>query len=225
PKSDGNCKSPLIINSILNKEFPMTSTPRYALAVVGAMGLMMAAESAQALDLNGKGSSAGRNFAQDTPGRLCDTTKAATYYYQWQGATANPNSDPTLAATRAEWRCTRAGSPGTTVYRYHGTNSLQGFSSLNNTQVLLNTDGYIDTQNVATTCISNPTPAPHFPANPGPLSGHPNVTVFRCPTSPQLLTNLPIHYGASDAQGSSFTQSSFGASVTPPVFAAGVDLT
>ena len=41
----------------------MKFSRRYAHALVGAMGLMVAAESAQALDLNGKGSSAGRNFA------------------------------------------------------------------------------------------------------------------------------------------------------------------
>ena len=49
----------------------MKFTTRYALALVGAMGLIAAAGSAQALDLNGKGSSAGRNFAGQTTGAIC----------------------------------------------------------------------------------------------------------------------------------------------------------
>lgn len=195
----------------------MRFSTRYALALVGAMGLMVAAESAQAIDLNGKGSSAGRNFAGDTPGKVCDPGTPATFFYQWQGATANPGSDPTLPSARTEWRCTVAGAPGTTILRYHGTNSLDGFASLNSTNVLLNTAGYLNT---ASGCIVNPTGT-----NPRALSGHPTVTVMQCPASPALLTNLPIHYGASDVQGASFTQSAFGSGVVPPVIAAGVDLT
>ena len=190
----------------------MKFTTRYALALVGAMGLMVAAESAQAIDLNGKGSSAGRNFAGQTTGEVCNNALPATYFFS-----ANATSDPTLPATRSEWRCTVAGAPGTTVLRYHGTASLDGFTSLNNTNVLLNTAGYFNTQVAGCTLIPG--------TNPRAFGGHPTVTIFSCPTTQPLLTNLPIHYGASDVQGSSFTQSAFGASVTPPVLAAGVDLT
>jgi hypothetical protein len=199
----------------MNKEFKMKFTTRYALALVGAMGLMMAAETAQAIDLNGKGSSAGRNFAGQTTGEVCDNTLPATYYYS-----ANATNDPTLPATRSEWRCTVAGAPGTTVLRYHGTNSLEGFSSLNNTNVLLNTAGYFNTQAPAPgacTLIGAP--------NPRAFGGHPTVTIFSCSSTTALLTNLPIHYGASDVQAGSFTQAAFGSGVTPPVFAPGVDLT
>jgi len=190
----------------------MKFTTRYALALIGAIGLITAAESAQAIDLNGKGSSAGRNFASDTPGKVCDIAQPATFYF-----TANATSDPTLPSTRSEWRCTVPGAPGTTVLRYHGTNSGDGFASLNSTNVLLNTVGYFNTQVAGCTLIGAP--------NPRAFAGHPNVTIFSCPSTQPLLTNLPIHYGASDVQGSSFTQAAFGASVTPPVLAAGVDLT
>ena len=195
----------------------MKFTTRYALALVGAMGLIVAAESAQALDLNGKGSSAGRNFAGQTTGAICLPGSAATYYYS-----ANATNDPTLPATRSEWRCTASGAPGTTVLRYHGTASLDGFTSLNSTNVLLNTAGYLNTTIVAPTvgaCTLNPG------TNPRAFGGHPSVTIFTCPSSNPVVTNLPIHYGASDVQAGSFTQSAFSASVTPPVLAPGVDLT
>jgi ABC-type phosphate transport system substrate-binding protein len=193
----------------------MKFTTRYALALVGAMGLIAAAESAQAIDLNGKGSSAGRNFAGQTTGAVCDPGQPATYYYS-----ANATNDPTLPATRSEWRCTVPGAAGTTVFRYHGTASLDGYTSLNNTSLLLNTQGYFNTQAPAPgACTQIAAP------NPRAFGGHPSVTIFSCSSNTALLTNLPIHYGASDVQGSSFTQSAFGASVVPPVLAAGVDLT
>lgn len=193
----------------------MKFTTRYALALVGAMGLMVAAESAQAIDLNGKGSSAGRNFAGQTTGAVCLPGSAATYYYS-----ANATNDPTLPATRSEWRCTVSGAPGTSVLRYHGTASLDGFTSLNNTNVLLNTAGYFNTQATGTgACTLN------VGTNPRAFGGHPSVTIFTCPSTNPLLTTLPIHYGASDVQAGSFTQSAFGAGVTPPVLAPGVDLT
>lgn len=190
----------------------MKFSTRYAIACLGAMGLMVAAESAQALDLNGKGSSAGRNFAGQTTGAVCAPGSPATYYF-----VANATHDPALPSSRSEWRCTVAGAPGTSVFRYHGTNSLDGYSSLNNTNVLLNTQGYLDTQAAGCTAIAAP--------NPRAFGGHPNVTIFECPSAQPLLVNLPIHYGASDVQGTSFTQSAFGAPVTPPVIAPGVDLT
>ena len=190
----------------------MKFTTRYALALVGAMGLMAAAESAQAIDLNGKGSSAGRNFASQTTGEVCNNALPATFYY-----TANATNDPTLPSARTEWRCTVAGAPGTTVLRYHGRASQDGFISLNSTNVLLNTDGYLNTQVAGCTLLGAP--------NPRAFGGHPSVTIFSCPSNQPLLTNLPMHYGASDVQSSSFTQSAFGVSVTPTVFAPGVDLT
>src|SRR5262245_22334642 len=116
----------------MNKEFAMTSSFRYAIAAVGAMGLMLAAEAAQAVDLNGKGSSAGRNYASDTPGKVCLPGTAASFYYQYQGATLNPTHDPNFPSSRTEWRCT-VQDIGASVFRYHATNSLDGFNSLNNT--------------------------------------------------------------------------------------------
>ena len=190
----------------------MRFSTQYAIACLGAMGLMVAAESAQALDLNGKGSSAGRNFAGQTTGAVCAPGSPATYYF-----TTNATNDPTLPSTRSEWRCTVPGAPGTSVFRYHGTASLDGYSSLNSTSVLKNTQGYLDTQVAGCSLIAG--------TNPRPFGGHPSVTIFACPSNQPLLVNLPIHYGASDVQASSFTQSAFGAPIAPPVIAPGVDLT
>lgn len=194
----------------------MKFTTSYVLSCIGALGMLAVGQTAQALDLNGKGSSAGRNFAGQVTGAVCAPGSPATYYFTGTAA----GTDPSLPSTRSEWRCTVTGAPGTTVFRYHGTNSLAGFSSLNNTSVLLNTEGYINTQVAG--CVPSTFGGL---ANPRAFGGHPNVTLMACPSGQPLLTNLPIHYGASDVQGSSFIQSAFGSSVTPPVLNPGVDLT
>lgn len=196
----------------------MNFTKSYVLSCLGALGMLAVGQTAQALDLNGKGSSAGRNFAGQVTGAVCAPGSPATYYFTGTAA----GTDPSLPSTRSEWRCTVSGAPGVSVFRYHGTNSLDGFSSLNNTSVQRNTQGYIDTQNAGSGCVPSTFGGL---ANPRAFAGHPNVTLMACSSAAPLLTTLPIHYGASDVQGSSFTQSAFGASVKPPVLASGVDLT
>jgi hypothetical protein len=198
----------------------MKFTTRYALALVSAMGLMVAAESTQALELNGKGSSAGRNFAALTPGGLCDPGSSATFYFN------NATSDPNAPSSRTEWRCT-VGGVANTVFRYHGTASRDGFTSLNSTNVLLNATGYFNTQNPAPgNCTALPNLAPPN-NNPREFGGHPSVTLTLCSSNTALLTNLPIHYGASDVQASSFGQTGFGedANGTIPSINPSVDLT
>src|SRR5262245_38640599 len=181
----------------------MKFTTQYAFALVGAMGLMgVAVESAHAIELNGKGSSAGRNYAGDTPGRVCSTAAAATYYFE--GAVT---ADPTLPARRTEWRCTVPGLAGTTIFRYHATNSSDSFNSINTAQVLTNAGGYLNTQGTGVCTNIGGT-------NPRPLSGHPSVTIAACNTT-GLLTDRPIHYGASDAAKESF------AGIVPPIVTVG----
>src|SRR5262245_59140608 len=195
----------------------MTFSSRYAIALAGAMGLVMAADAAQAIDLNGKGSSAGRNFASDTPSKVCDAAGPATFSFQRQAAPLNPGDDPNFPSDRTEWICNVSGV-GSVTFRYHSRNSLTGFSAMNNTSVTLNTEGYLS--NPSTNCglWAGGT-------NPTTFNGVANVTIRECSASPALVTNLPVHYGATDTAGSDFTQSGFGGGVNPPVFAAGVDLT
>lgn len=200
----------------------MKFSTQYALALVGAIGLMVAAESAQALDLNGKGSSAGRNFAAQTTGGVCDPGSPATFYFN------NATSNPTAPSTRTEWRCTVTGAAGTTVFRYHGTASRDGFNSLNSTNVLLNSTGYFNTQTPSPgNCTALPNLAPPN-NNPRAFGGHPSVTITLCSSNTALLTTEPIHYGASDVQASSFGQTGFGVPASDgaiPVIVPGVDLT
>lgn len=49
----------------------MNFTKSYVLSCLGALGMLAVGQTAQALDLNGKGSSAGRNFAGQVTGAVC----------------------------------------------------------------------------------------------------------------------------------------------------------
>src|SRR5262249_52368295 len=89
---------------------------------------------------------------------------------------------------------------------------------MNNTSVTQNTEGFL--ANTTANC-----PLWTGGTNPTTFNGVANVTIRECPSSPVLITTLPVHYGATDTAGSDFTQSGFGTGVNPPVLAPGVDIT
>ena len=177
----------------------MTKLTRIALAAIGLAGLALAGQpvQAQTIEVNGTGSSAGRNFASLTPSYVCDPGTQARFYFN------NTAGDPLLPSTRTEWQCKRGGVDH--VFRYFASASRDGFTFV--TGALQSRASFLNSTHSGCTQIGG--------TNPRPIGGHPNVLVFNCVSNPNNVSHV-IHYGATDVKASSFSQSGFGTSVTPP---------
>jgi hypothetical protein len=168
----------------------MKTMSKLAVALVGAAGLAVAAESVQAqtVVLNGTGSSAGRQFAGLAPLFVCDTNPTPQYF----NGGGNP---PNLT----EWQCNRGGVPH--IIRYTSGASADGYEKQPNGQVgtvsVLNTSG----------C-----PAGTLDTN---FRGT-GRSVIAATCSANTLPNQPVHYGAADVKASSLHQTIFGSTQTPP---------
>ncbi len=177
----------------------MNRISTFALAALGLAGLALAGQpvQAQTIEVNGTGSSAGRNFASLTPSYVCDPGTQAKFYFN------NSAGDPLLPSTRTEWQCKRGGVDH--VFRYFANASRDGFTFV--TGALQSRASFLNTTHSGCQLISG--------TNPRAIGGHPNVLVHNCVSNPNNVSNV-IHYGASDVKASSFTQSGFGGGVTPP---------
>ncbi|TKB73769.1 MAG: hypothetical protein E8D46_07725 [Nitrospira sp.] len=166
----------------------MKTMSKVAIALVGAAGLALAAESAQAqLVLNGAGSSAGRLFAGTSPASICAATPTPLLFVSSEGT---PN--------RYEWQCTVNGVANSRI-RYSATASADGY--------LFQPNGAVGTAvylNVATCPAGTPVTI---------LGKTVNRSVCPAATPTQ---SLPVHWGASDVQASSIHQSAFGTTLNPP---------
>jgi PBP superfamily domain len=166
----------------------MHKISKVALALMGMAGVAMAAESAHAIDLNGAGSSAGRLFAGNSPAAICAASPTPLLFVSSETV---PNM--------YEWQCTVNGVVNSRV-RYSASASADGYLKQPNgaagTATYLNTSG----------C---PVGAPVTI-----LGKTVNRSVCPAGTPTQILT---VHWGASDVQASSFNQSAFGSTITPPV--------
>ena len=170
----------------------MKTMSKMTVALVGAAGLALAAESAQAvttLVANGAGSSAGRQFTGLAPALLCDTAPVPLYF---QSTEVPPN--------KTEWQCNVSGAP--VIIRYSATGSADGYLTQPNgasaTAVYLN----------VATCPAG-TNTPNFKG-----TGR-TVSVSTCPgTTP--TQNLTVHWGGADVKATSLHQKIFNVPITPP---------
>jgi hypothetical protein len=176
-------------------------------ACLGLAGSVVAADlaQAQALTLNGAGSSAGRQFATLVPTdlALCDAGSTPVLF---QSAEVPPN--------RTEWQCTLGGQART--YRYSASASADGYTLLPNGAAA--TAPYLN----LTTATTGACPAP----TPGTINGRAvNISTCGSPAGPNnvppAVVNAPasqfvVHYGASDVKPSSFNVSANGATISPP---------
>ncbi len=162
-------------------------------ACLGLAGSVVVADlaQAQALVLNGAGSSAGRQYASLLPTdlQLCDNTSTPTVR---QSHESPPN--------RTEWQCTLNGQSRT--YRYSASGSAEGYTLQPNG--VSATAAYLDI---------NACPAPA----PAVVNGR-NVNQAICGTSqtPAPSVNLIVHYGASDVKPTSFNVTANGQTISPP---------
>lgn len=168
----------------------MTSANKIILACIGLAGSVLTADLAQAIDVNGAGSSAGRQFAGLTPTALtlCDAAPTPIYYRD----TNNPPN-------KTEWQCNRGGVPH--VYRYSATNSADGF-------VKLPSGATATASYLLTTHASCPAPA-------AAVVGGRNVLQSIC-TAANPFQSLVVHFGGSDTKASSFAITANGTTVTNP---------
>jgi ABC-type phosphate transport system substrate-binding protein len=166
----------------------MKTMSKLAIALVGAAGVALAAESAQAqLVLNGAGSSAGRLFAGESPATICAASPTPLLFVSSEGT---PN--------KYEWQCTVNGVANSRI-RYSATASADGY--------LFQPNGAIGTAvylNVATCPVGTPVTI---------LGKTVNRSVCPAATPTQTLT---VHWGGSDTKASSQHQSAFGTTLTPP---------
>ncbi len=166
----------------------MKTMSKIAIALVGAAGLALAAESAQAqVVLNGAGSSAGRLFAGTSPASICAASPTPLLFVSSEGT---PN--------KYEWQCT-VGINANSRIRYSASASADGY--------LFQPNGAVGTAvylNVATCPVGTPVTI---------LGKTVNRSVCPAATPTQVLT---VHWGASDVQASSIHQTAFGTTLTPP---------
>jgi ABC-type phosphate transport system substrate-binding protein len=166
----------------------MKTMSKLAIALVGAAGVALSAESAQAqLVLNGAGSSAGRLFAGDSPAAICAASPTPLLFVSSEGT---PN--------KYEWQCTVNGVANSRI-RYSASASADGYLFQPNGAV--GTASYL---NVATCPAGSPVT----------ILGK-TVTRSVCPAATPLQT-LTVHWGGSDTKASSQHQSAFGTTLTPP---------
>jgi ABC-type phosphate transport system substrate-binding protein len=164
----------------------MKTMSKVAVALVGAVGLAMAAESAHAVvEVNGAGSSAGRLFAGETPVFICDSSPTPLFF-------KDTNNPPNLT----EWQCNVSGVP--TIYRYAASNSSNGF--------LKQPNGATATENymVTSTCPAGSAVT---------IGGH---AVLQSVCNPVTTTPKVVHFGASDVKPTSFHQTGNGSSIATP---------
>lgn len=168
----------------------MTSANKIILACIGLAGSVLTADLAQAVDVNGTGSSAGRQYAALTPTSLtlCDAAPTPIYYRD----TNNPPN-------KTEWQCNKGGVPH--VYRYSATASADGFTKQPSGATA--TASYL-----LTTHASCPAPAAAV------VNGR-NVLQSIC-TAANPFQSLVVHYGASDVKASSFAISANGTTIGNP---------
>ena len=185
----------------------MTSRKTLLFACLGLAGSVVAADlaQAQALTLNGAGSSAGRQYASLLPTdlQLCDGGSTPVLF---QSHEVPPN--------RTEWRCTVGGVART--YRYSASASADGY--------LLQPNGvagfapYLNLTSATTGVCPAPTAATvngrailrstcGTPAGPGGVP----AAVVNGPAS-----SFIVHYGASDVKPSSFNVTANGSTQSPP---------
>jgi hypothetical protein len=166
----------------------MKTMSKLAIALVGAAGVALAAESAQAqLVLNGAGSSAGRLFAGESPAAICAASPTPLLFVSSEGT---PN--------KYEWQCTVNGVANSRI-RYSATNSSDGY--------LLQPNGAVGNAtylNVATCPAGSPVT----------ILGK-TVTKSVCPAATPTQS-LPVHWGGADVKASSIHQSAFGTTLAPP---------
>ena len=166
----------------------MKTKSKLALALVGVVGVALAAESAQAqLVLNGAGSSAGRLFAGDSPAKVCAASPKPLLFVSSEGT---PN--------KYEWQCTVNGVANSRI-RYSASASADGY--------LFQPNGAVGT---ATYLNVSTCPAGSDVVIEG-------VTVSRsvCPSTTPTQT-LTVHWGGADVKASSIHQTAFGTTLTPP---------
>jgi hypothetical protein len=166
----------------------MKTMSKLAIALVGAAGVALAAESAQAqLVLNGAGSSAGRLFAGDSPASICAASPTPLLFVSSEGT---PN--------KYEWQCTVNGVANSRI-RYSASASADGY--------LFQPNGAVGTAtylNVATCPAGSPVT----------ILGK-TVTKSVCPAATPTQT-LTVHWGGADVKASSIHQSAFGTTLVPP---------
>lgn len=167
----------------------MNKMSKFAIAAVGVAGLALAAETAQALEANGAGSSAGRNFTATAPVFLCDAAPTPLFF---QDTNTPPN--------KSEWQCNVGGSP--TVIRYSSSNSSDGY--------LKQPNGAIGT---AVYLVTSGCPA--GVSTPNFAGSTKTVLVSTCPGATPTQT-LTVHWGGADVKATSIHQSMFGTTLTPP---------
>jgi ABC-type phosphate transport system substrate-binding protein len=166
----------------------MKTMSKVALALVGAAGVALAAETAQAqLVLNGAGSSAGRLFAGDSPALLCQSSPKPLLFVSSEGT---PNM--------YEWQCT-IGTTANSRIRYSATNSSDGYLKQPNGSV--GTASYL----VTSGC----------PAGSDVVIEGVTVSKSVC-ASGTATTPLTVHWGGADVKASSIHQTAFGTSIAPP---------
>ncbi len=170
----------------------MHTMSKLTVALVGAAGLALAAESAQAvttLVANGAGSSAGRQFAGLSPALLCDPSPAPLYF---QSTEVPPN--------KTEWQCNISTAP--VIIRYSATASADGYLTQPNGAI--GTAVYLNTA----TCPAG-TSTPNFKGT------GVTVKVSTCPAATPTQS-LTVHWGGADVKATSLHQKIFNVPITPP---------
>lgn len=186
----------------------MKSTSKILVASLALTGSVFAADLAQAIiELNGTGSSAGRQYAGLTPTAttLCDAGVIPTYYHSLE---APPN--------RTEWHCKRSGAD--VIYRYSASGSADGYTKLPNgaTQTasyltISGLTGFSACQTAVSTTIGGRTVNE---STCGTLDSDPATVGNQTVVNPN--TARVVDFGASDVQNVSFNATAFGATIAPP---------
>src|SRR5262245_44284235 len=167
----------------------MKTISKVCMALAGVAGLALSAESAHAqLVLNGTGSSAGRNFAAESPAAICAAAPVPLLF-------VTPNGN------LSEWQCTINGVANSRV-RYSATNSSDGYEKQPNGAI-----------GVAT--FLNVGGAPGCPAGSNVVILGKTGNKSTLPSN-QATQTFTVHWGGADVKAASLHQNAGGINQTPP---------
>lgn len=169
----------------------MNTMSKLTVALVGAAGLALAADAAQAqtVVVNGTGSSAGRQFAALSPLFLCDASPTPQFF-----------TGPGSPANLTEWQCNRGGKAH--IFRYASGASADGYEKQPNGAI-----GTVSVLNTATGCVAGALDT-NFKGT--------GKSVIPNTCTGALLASQTVHYGGADVKASSLHQTIFGSTQTPP---------
>lgn len=166
------------------------------------------ASTADAVTLRGGGASAGTPFGFQVPLNLCTSSPGnLPNHYINDGSQTNATGGTVTSAKLDVWRCSVAGFPGTTIFKYSATGSSDGIVKLNNAPETFNCSTAVNPQ-LNNNCMSY---LPDSPSNCVPNGSNPKTrpadgkqyNEFICSDSAIFET---VNVGISDTAGSSFGQ-------------------